>query len=960
MPRSLDTFRRALAVILLLAGSSLSVQAKAQTTPLSGIQQVAAGGWHSCALTNGGGVKCWGMNDAGQLGDNSQTRRRTPVDVSGLNTGVVAITAGGTHTCALLSSGAVMCWGANDRGQLGDNSHTYRLMPVMVVGLSGVTAIAAGFLHTCAVLSGGGVRCWGDNYWGQVGDNSRTSRLTPVSVEGLTGVAAIAPGTYHTCALTSNGGVKCWGENGYGQLGDNSITARLTPGNVSGLTSGVTAIASGDRHICAVLSGGGMKCWGSNNQGQLGNGSPFNSVTPVDVVGVTGLSAVAAGSMHTCALLTGGAVKCWGENGDGQLGDNSRTSRWTPINVSGLIGVPATAAGGSHTCALLSGGGAKCWGQNLYGQIGDNTNTQRLTPVAVLGGSGALTDDHGNSTATATLIPPNSSTAGRIEIAGDNDFFRIVLSQAGVLTVRTTGNTDTYGHFLDSAGAEITHNDDANAPNFSITWQLAAGTYYVRVRHYSNAGTGAYTLLSEFVPSPPDDHGNSPAAATFIQPNGTTAGRIAVPGDIDYFRVVLPEAGTLTAFTTGSTDTYGYLKDSAGQIIAEDDDQGELTNFRLSRFLNAGTYFIGVKHYWSSGLGDYQLLASFVPASAGAQQSKVVLLLHGLNSGPDTWDSFARARWAGICPIIRDGVLEAVIGNRADADGIYCYRVRFGTQDSRGTAGLLNTRCSDTTVGCSGDYTRIFTNTGTGDLGEEVRQAVGRVISDQKNRLGQSVDVRVALLGHSRGGLAARAFLQRPQPGTEHTAISALLTTGTPHKGSPIGRLYHYLGEYCDANLSVACTTDRTLALSTSPAIDLRRPTISYLRPESADIQALEQTESRLGSLKTVTQTYQGKAIGHLAFSLYVWEIPGRWDNNVFSEASMNFALCGNYSTAPCNKNPAHSDFQGDGIVPYRSQRGLTDRAGLAHPTDPTGTVFHVGETDRNSDLNKLIKEVRW
>ncbi len=163
----------------------------------SGVSAIAAGTWHTCALTSSGGVKCWGRNIQGQLGDGTTTDSPTPVDVSELSSGVSAITAGGAHTCALTSSGGVKCWG-----------NGYGLTSAEVNGLSsGVSAIVAGGSHTCALTSGGGVKCWGDNQIGELGDGTTTNSPTPVEVSGLSsGVSAIEAGGSHTCALTSTVG----------------------------------------------------------------------------------------------------------------------------------------------------------------------------------------------------------------------------------------------------------------------------------------------------------------------------------------------------------------------------------------------------------------------------------------------------------------------------------------------------------------------------------------------------------------------------------------------------------------------------------------------------------------------------------------------------------------------------------------------------------------------------------
>jgi alpha-tubulin suppressor-like RCC1 family protein len=296
----------------------------------AGVTVVAAGSEHTCAVVNGG-VRCWGRNEWSQLGDNSTVLRRTgPVQVVGLGSGVTALAATHEHTCALVNNG-VRCWGRNSNYQLGDGTTSDRNIPVQVVGLeSGVTAIAAGANHSCAVVYGG-ARCWGGNDVGQLGDNTSTNRQTPVPVVGLdTGVTAIAAGSHFACAIV-DGVARCWGSNTNGKLGYGSNGFdKPTPVQVQGLTANVTAIATNSSHSCAVVNGA-AKCWGSNYSCKLGDCSVTDgSPSPVQVIGLaSGVLGITTGVNHSCAWLADG-MRCWGINADGQLGDGTSGSDSNP------------------------------------------------------------------------------------------------------------------------------------------------------------------------------------------------------------------------------------------------------------------------------------------------------------------------------------------------------------------------------------------------------------------------------------------------------------------------------------------------------------------------------------------------------------------------------------------------------------------------------------------------------
>ncbi len=282
-------------------------------------------------MSTAAGVKCWGLST---LSDGSTTNSAVPVDVVGLGSGVKAVSAGLGYTCAVTLAGAVKCWGDNTYGQLGNGTTTSSAVPVGVVGLgSRVVAVSAGEFHSCAVTLAGAVKCWGHNAFGEVGDGTTTDSAVPVGVVGLgSGVVAVSAGGFHSCAVTSGGSVRCWGRNPNGELGDGTTIDSAVPVGVVGLGSGVVAVSASRSDSCAVTSLGAVKCWG---YGDLGAGASTQSAVPVGVVGLgSGAVAVSAGGHHSCVRTSAGAVRCWGDNAQGELGVGATSESSVPVVVA--------------------------------------------------------------------------------------------------------------------------------------------------------------------------------------------------------------------------------------------------------------------------------------------------------------------------------------------------------------------------------------------------------------------------------------------------------------------------------------------------------------------------------------------------------------------------------------------------------------------------------------------------
>jgi alpha-tubulin suppressor-like RCC1 family protein len=282
-----------------------------------------------------------------------------------------------------MATGAVWCWGQNHHGQLGDGTLGSESAAVAVKGITDAVDVSAGSEHTCAVTASGGAKCWGNNDSGQLGDGTFTDSKVPVDVAGLTsGVVAVAAGFSHTCALMSAGGVKCWGDNLFRQLSlaPGVVNQSLVPVDMSGLTSGVAAVFAGYEHTCAAITDGSVECWGRDAEGQLGGPETYGQ--PVDVPGLTNVTGLAMGEFFTCADMADGTTKCWGQV-------PLQGSLPVPTDEVGISGANAIAAGESFVCVAGSGGAMRCLGRNVEGELGDGTNTNSGSPVDVAGITGA-------------------------------------------------------------------------------------------------------------------------------------------------------------------------------------------------------------------------------------------------------------------------------------------------------------------------------------------------------------------------------------------------------------------------------------------------------------------------------------------------------------------------------------------------------------------------------------------
>jgi alpha-tubulin suppressor-like RCC1 family protein len=345
-----------------------------------GVVLVTVGDMHSCAVDQDGIAYCWGQGVFGQLGNGLLSTALTPVLVSGGHM-FAAISAAESHTCGLTTTGQAYCWGINNVGQLGNGSTANSSIPMPVAGDLSFTTIAAGDMHTCGLTTDGHVYCWG--FGAALGNGSTAVRTMPTAIAGGMTFIALTAGRTHTCALTGDGVAYCWGANASGQLGTGTQLNALTPTRVSG-TLTFAAISGGDAHTCAITAVGEGYCWGSNDQGRLGIGTTaLLSTVPQPVVGGLSFGVISAGEAHSCAIATSGDAYCWGSNDSGRLGiGTTDVQSLVPVAVAGGLRFRSIDVG-DHSCGVTTANAVYCWGPGASGRLGNGSTANQLAPMLI-------------------------------------------------------------------------------------------------------------------------------------------------------------------------------------------------------------------------------------------------------------------------------------------------------------------------------------------------------------------------------------------------------------------------------------------------------------------------------------------------------------------------------------------------------------------------------------------------
>lgn len=368
----------ALLTVLALPAAPGSAEPQARASRTTGITQVSAGGEYSCGLRDQSRLWCWGRNTYGQLGIGSTSNEPvapTPVAGGGKWS---QVSTGGSTTCGVRNSGALMCWGLNHRGQVGDGQKAAVNKPKLVSGPKNWKQVATGWFHTCAIQDQGAMSCWGDNSWGQRGQGNNAQDLGRHRVPG--NWLSVAAAGWTTCGIKQDGTLWCWGRNTFGQLGVGDLGERFRPTQVKS-TAKWSEVAISWTHTCGRQRNGVVRCWGRNDLGQVGEGAPVYATVPTQVPGGHRAQSVAAGEGASCLVDRDGALWCWGDNRFGQIAGNlpAVPSAPTPVKRKGSS-FETVSGGWYHFCAATTTQTGVCWGDNERGQLGTAGSGSKSQP----------------------------------------------------------------------------------------------------------------------------------------------------------------------------------------------------------------------------------------------------------------------------------------------------------------------------------------------------------------------------------------------------------------------------------------------------------------------------------------------------------------------------------------------------------------------------------------------------
>jgi alpha-tubulin suppressor-like RCC1 family protein len=332
----------------------------------------------------------WGINDVGQLGDNTIIYKSSPVQTVAFGTNWKQVSVGSSHTAAIKTDGSLWCFGRNNFGKLGDNATTNRSSPVQTTTYgTNWKQTSCGQSHTAAIKTDGTLWSWGQNYlYGQVGDNTTINRSSPVQDITLgKNWSQVSCCSNYSLAIKTDGTLWGWGQNSNGQLGDNTTGSKSSPSQTITLGTNWKQVYAGAYHCAAVKTDGTLWCWGNNLQyGALGDNTIILRSSPVQTVAFgTNWKQVACGYNNTAAVKQDGTLWCWGYNVYGQLGDGTITHRSSPVQtVAYGKNWKQVSCGDRTTVAIKTDGTLWCWGYNYQGQLGNNTVGSTLSPVQTI------------------------------------------------------------------------------------------------------------------------------------------------------------------------------------------------------------------------------------------------------------------------------------------------------------------------------------------------------------------------------------------------------------------------------------------------------------------------------------------------------------------------------------------------------------------------------------------------